>query len=662
MCHPQLCAREFSLNGTLTTNSKIKKAIEQARQYCVDAGVKYAIVTNGRQFIIFEGFKENDDWRNGKCIVFDSAEDVRKYFSLFWRILNRNEVRNGSLRKCISKQGFNFEYLCRPIDRLHSKNSIEPRNHLASFIQPFVDYAFFDIIDEYKRDMLEKCYVIRNQYADADAQISQQFDCVPSFAEKFGAKSVIESLEKAGTFQELYEDSERFMTQTAKKGTLMLLMGGVGSGKTTFIHHFFNFVVKSPLTTAWFYVDFLKTLEPAKIEAHIYKSIIEDFEKKYASKFKKELELLKLETLSPDLKTVLVLFSLMMREGYSISVVLDNADQHKYRYPKYQEQVILVAKFLTETLKTITILALREESFFKSTRSGVLTAIPLPPLHISSPLFEDLIRFRLDYVINLIKQNDAEISRVLCQDIRLGAKRQLLQMFFEIVRNSLRSERRKGREILRFMDDVSGRDMRTALGFFRTFLQSGNTDVEEMLKIEQDVVMGGDHFEIPIHHVIKSIILQHSTLYSMSNSPVLNLFDFDANISDSHFLNLHLLDYLLNRRSGYSIYGKGFVDIDGLIQEGDRVGVYRAAIEDSLIKMADFGLVEFENQSKDGFDTAHFVKITNTGTYYLEELAHTFKYLDLVWLDTPISDSNVVNELLRHVVELSGQKTERDIL
>lgn len=122
-------------------------------------------------------------------------------------------------------------------------------------------------------------------------------------------------------------------------------------------------------------------------------------------------------------------------------------------------------------------------------------------------MFEDLIRFRLDYVINLIKQNDAEISRVLGQDIRLGAKRQLLQMFFEIVRNSLRSERRKGREILRFMDDVSGRDMRTALGFFRTFLQSGNTDVEEMLKIEDDVATGGDHFEIPVHHVIKSIIL-----------------------------------------------------------------------------------------------------------------------------------------------------------
>jgi hypothetical protein len=657
-------AREYSLSGALMTNEKVKKAVEQARQYCVDAGVRYAIVTNGHQFIIFEGFKENCDWRTGKCIVFHSPQGVHDDFWKFFSILNRKEVAKGSLRKCISKQGFNFDYLCRPIDRLHSKDSIEPRNYLAPFIQPFVDYAFFDIIDEYHKDMLDECYVIRRQYADADEQISYQFDCVPSFAKKYGTKAVIESLEKAGTFQEFFEESERFINKDVKTGTLMLLMGGVGSGKTTFLHHFFNFVVKRPQTTAWFYVDFLKTLEPSKIEEHVYKSIISDFEKKYASRLKRELELLNLGTLNPDFKTVLVLFSLLMREGFDVSLVLDNADQHEHQYPKYQESVILVAKFLTESLKTVTILALREETFFKSSRSGVLTAIPLPPLHISSPMFEDLIRFRLDYLLNLLKRDDDEISQIVGKSIRLGTKKELVTMFFEIVRNSLRSKRRKGQEILGFLDDVSGRDMRTALGFFRTFLVSGNTDVAEMLGIEEVATRRGrgSHYEIPVHHVIKSIILQHSTLYSMTNSPVLNLFDFDPNISDSHFLNLHILDYLQNRISGYSRHGRGFVEIDEIIQEGERVGIFRPALEDSLIRMADYGLVEFENQSREGFATANFVKITNTGAYYLTELSHTFQYLDLVMIDTPISDSAVVDELLKHVVELRKQKTDKDIL
>jgi hypothetical protein len=240
-----ISGREYSLNGTIMTNKKIKRAIEQARQYCVDAGVKYAVVTNGRQFIIFEGFRENGDWRMGTCVVFHSQEDIKNNFYLFWNILSRNCVKNGSLRKCIAKQGFNFSYLVRPIDELHAKKASEPRNWLAPYIQPFVDYIFIDLIDENQLDLLNKCYVIRKQYSSASAQIDYQLDRIPIFAKKLGARQVTESTQNSGNFQEFYEESEHYLTSQVPKGTMLVLMGGVGSGKTTFIHHFFNFHVKN---------------------------------------------------------------------------------------------------------------------------------------------------------------------------------------------------------------------------------------------------------------------------------------------------------------------------------------------------------------------------------------------------------------------------------
>jgi hypothetical protein len=125
---------------------------------------------------------------------------------------------------------------------------------------------------------------------------------------------------------------------------------------------------------------------------------------------------------------------------------------------------------------------------------------------------------------------------------------------------------------------------------------------------------------------------------------------------------LHILDYLNNRRSYNSIYGDGYVDIDSIIQESEQVGISRAAMDEAFVQMADFGLVDFENQSKHGYDSAHFVKITSTGMYYLKYLVYIFQYLDLVWMDTPISDATVVQLLLRHVVELHRQKLETDIL
>jgi len=440
-------------------------------------------------------------------------------------------------------------------------------------------------------------------------------------------------------------------------------MGGVGSGKTTFIHHFFNFKVNNPQKTIWFYVNFLETSAKIEnIEEHIFKSIIRKFSKKYAPFFEKRLALLKIQDLKPDFQSVLVLITMMMSEGYTVSLVLDNADQHEYLTPNYQENVLSIAKYLTESLKTVTVLALREESFFKSTRTGVLTAFALPPLHISSPKFEDLIRIRLDYVLDLFKKSDSEISTLIGQEIILGPEKEIVQAFFEIVKNSVRSARLQGREILRFIDKISCGDMRQALSFFRIFLLSGNTDVAEMLEIEQRALIKGAHYEVPFHHVIKSIILQNSRLYSMDKSLILNLFDFDPLKSDSHFMRLRVLDYVHTRQSQFSSYGRGFTDIDGLIQEAERMGISRLSIEDSLITMADFGLIEFENQSRKGFSEANFIKITNTGIYYLTEMLHNFKYLDLVWMDTPISDSRTVEELLKHTLEVRASKTENDIL
>ena len=77
--------------------------------------------------------------------------------------------------------------------------------------------------------------------------------------------------------------------------------------------------------------------------------------------------------------------------------------------------------------------------------------------------------------------------------------------------------------------------------------------------------------------------------------------------------------------------------------------------------MARFSLVQFENQSKQGYQTATFVRLTNTGRYYLNELVRKYIYLDLVWMDTPISDEAIVKELLNYVIELNRYKNPDDI-
>lgn len=652
----------YRTSGALWSDKKIKNAIIQAQKYCILCGVHYGIVTNGQQYIIFEAFKRGSDWRNGNCIIFSSIEDISSNFSTFWNILNKHCVKLGSLRRFVSQENNEVKYIFRPIDRLHTKSSTLIRNNLSPLLTPITEHVFWDIIDEEQVDILKECYVYKRQYQQAFQEINNYFDTVPEFAKKFGVKDVFQTEGFAGSFQESYEKLNKLSREKSVRGSLILIMGGIGSGKTTFIHHYFS--IMKPKNTLWFYINFFDVSEnETEIEKFIINLAFEEFEKKYKKHFENELSLLKIDCVTQDIRELKALFSFLKLKGYSIALVLDNVDQHSYVNKNYQEQALLVAKRLTDALETITILSLREENFFKSVMGGVLDSFPAQCFHISSPNFEDLIRVRLEYSIKLLKNNGIELKKIVKNHSILEASREITQTFLEIVENSLRSSRRIGREILMFIKEVSGGDMRTALSFFRTFLVSGNTDIEEMLtRHGNDLQRGLPGYEIPFHHVIKSVILEHSRLYQMSKSKILNVFDFNSTVGgSSHFTILRIMNYLKNRLSGCTQQGRGFVEIDSIINEGEKVGINRTIIDDALITLAAFGLIEFENQSKKGYEYATYVRITNTGLYYIRYLIKKFVYLDLVWMDTPMVKEDIVEKLLKLVVETKPQKLPQDV-
>jgi energy-coupling factor transporter ATP-binding protein EcfA2 len=618
--------------------------------------VKYGVVTNGLQYIVFEAFRQGSDWRDGRCVIFRSLDDIKQNYVLFWNMMNRESVRAGSLKKYVSEEESAIEFTI-PVSRLHAKGSSLARNYLSPLLDPIVNYVFADLTEEYQKEVLEKCYVAKRDFQDAGTYLGRHFDLAPNLLKKYNVQTILESPVKAGNFQELYERCEQFLRTASHRGSLIVLMGGIGCGKTTFVHHFFKFVVRNP-ETVWFYVDFTKASpEASLIEHHIYESILQDFETKYPKQFKElkdELANVNVCSMRPEPKDIAVLLSELALRGYVVSLVLDNVDQHSHISPEYQERTVQIAKNLTERLRTITILTLREESFFRSTTSGVLDAFLPPVFQLSSPDFEDLIHQRIAYALGLLEMGDEEIQEKTRSSINFGEQKDTLKTFFKIVNHSLGSSRRMGQEILRFMDEVSGGDMRVALHFFRTFLVSGNTDISEMLRI-------GPGYLIPFHHVIKSIVLEHSRLYSASTSRIMNVFTLNPKWCTSHFLHLRILNYLHDRRAYETQYGRGFVQIDSIIREAEELSIDRAGIAESLAQMAHYGLVQFENQSKKGYDSATYVAITNMGSYYLAELCEKFVYLDLMWMDTPIRDKLLVDELLDYVVELKEFKDYTDV-
>jgi hypothetical protein len=649
----------YKLDGVIHDIQPLKRAIEQTQSYCIKCGVRYGIVSNGEQFVLFEAFKFNQDWTHGSCIVFRSFDQIMKNFGLFWSILNKQSVKsNGSLRKYISQENLRLGYLIIPIDIVHGKESVKGRNNLSPYLQPFADYFFDVLTKDNQLEVLKECYVRNRPYQRAEKEINHYFDKPPTFAKKYNVQTVIEDSNYSSSFEQIYLKCDSFLRTNAADGSLVVLMGGVGAGKTTFIHHFFKFVNKNKEKTLWFYIDFFGApRNPDNIEQHILDKIIEQFERDYYPILKDELKVLGIETVAKDEKSIKILFSILKLKQFVISIVLDNADQVQYVEPNYHQHVLLLAKKFTDTFKSITIIALREETFFKSSQTGVLDSFPVTSFHIATPSFEDVLDYRIRYILQLLKSE--EQSPISFLDFRV---KELLKTFFEIIQNSFCSKHYKGREILLFMDDITGGDMRLALRFFNIFLVSGNTNVDEMfLKDNLELEKGRFGYKIPIHHVIKSIALEFSRLYSSPPSRIMNLFSLVNNEESSHFTKLRVLNYLFNRMGNDHPEGKGFVGIVEIHEEASKASISEIEISNALKKMGEYALVQFENQSKAGFENASYVRISNTGIYYLEKLSKQFQYLSLVWMDTQISDKQVVESLLERLVELKDMKDADDL-
>lgn len=644
-----LSNRRYTINGAIASHKPIAEAINQVQKYCVDTGIRYAIVSNGYQYILFEAFRYGGSWKDKKCVVFRSLEDIKKNCTLFYNFLACHNVEAGSLRQLVTDEPILANYQ-KPIDdeSIHNPDVTLVRNYLTPYLQPFINHIFGPIIEESQKDILRNCYVSETQFRRSSSSlIKTLFDTPPYYAKKYDFQTLFQSESHAGIFQDSFEKCQYFMKNEAPKGTLIVLEGGVGTGKTTFLHHFFKIVITDP-KVMWFYIDFKEAFpDPKRIESYIFEGILDDFNRRYRANTADILKDCRLPFIEPEYNQIIILFSILVANGYTLSLVLDNVDKHYLTNKDFQEKVLLVARNLTSRFKTITILTLREESFFKSIKSGVLDQFDIPKFHIPVPYFDSLLGKRIRYTLNLLDLPDSEIMASLDLSFELGDKKQDLKKFFRILFYSLRRSRKMGTEILRFVCDVSGGDMREALRFVTTFCISGNTNVAEMLNIyDRNEVMGGKGFyDIPFHHVIKSIMLGDFRYYRGERSDVLNVFDLNPTISNVQFLFLHILSYLNDQVNCFSDLDTGYILIGDLFSEAEKVSISQKAIGFCLKKLALYSLVEFDNQSAEGYDSAHFVRITPTGEYYLHNLIFKFVYLDLVLIDTPIKDKAVLDKI-----------------
>ena len=642
----------YTLDGTITTDKEVKDAILQVREYCDDEGIRYAIATNGDAWIIFRAIRDdNIGWKKGKARIFRSIGEIVENFTEFWNLLSYSSICDGSLNEQFSTSLRTSRQLHRVVANHFNPDLPLLRNRLNADMQPLIKLVFEDIADQEELDVLQSCYIHTGTLQTAANDLNTIItETIPKFLLDQGAVTVGADHNRRG-FLRTIKDSV-----SISRGDLFLILGAIGSGKSTFLKRYRRSVGQPHLDerSLWFAVDFLKPPDREEMQAFVWKTILKKIRTKYADHnfekrkylkdvFKEDIVALsstKLSGLKPgsskyenilseSLHAWMAELSVYVPKLVQASCVrlrlkpllfIDNVDQLS---PAYQRSIFLFAQHLTGELSSVTVVALREESYYSANIKNTFTAYNSRKFHIAPPLVRKLLNSRIDYAVKrLVKTHENDF--VMPQE---HYKRDQIRSFLKIVQGAIQENRR----IKSFIKTICYGNMRFALEMFCTFLISGVTDVEKMLKIyDRD-----GWYNVAYHEFVKAIMLGDRAIYKEDQSPISNLFNVGPEPNSSHFTACRVIAALMRRRGESTREGRGYVELSKLYIEFESVYDNTEDLIATLNRLVTRHLVEPNTRSTENVDGASHVRVTSAGWFFYRYLVETFAYLDLVLQDTP---------------------------
>jgi len=677
---PETTAKTLKLSGTLMTNKAIKEALEQVRQYCDDAGIRYAIATNGYAWIIFRAIREDLPWREGNARIFPSPEYIEKNFTEFWNLLSFESIERGLLDDEFGPSARIPRKLHRVVDRLFNADLPLERNRLHAQLHSLIQTIFQDIADQDPVEILQSCYVhaesLRIVATDLNTVI---IDAIPKFLLQQGTEAILQESNDAGSFGTAVAQAP-----TTRPGQLYLILGGIGCGKTTFIKRYQRMVGKEVLDSrgVWFHLDFLEApLDPSGLEKFAWQGVLNQLRARYLDRnletrrnikkaftdkigvvaqaaglfrlppgaFDKEIStyLQKWQDDPADYAPRLLQVAKSDR-GLNTVLFLDNVDQLS---PVYQAQVFVLAERMTRIVGSVTVLALREESYYTASVQKTLTAYASRKFHIASPRFRRLIANRIEFALKILEKSEGPTEYVLRTGISIDRK--AIADFLRIIETSIFQQ---NRNIARFIEALCFGNMREALDMFTMFMTSGATDVDKMLLIyRRDAA-----YYVAFHEFVKSIMLGERRYYKDRASAILNIFDCGSERNSSHFTCLRIIRALSLRRGEWNREGQGFVEISQLLTMIEDIFDNRHDVLRSLNRLVAGQLIETNTKSTDSITGASHVSVTSAGWYYSSYLVRSFAYLDLVLQDTPLDDPGVEETLRGYVQEVDNLSDRED--
>lgn len=484
-------------------------------------------------------------------------------------------------------------------------------------------------------------------------------------------------IEDTGTPKEI---TSRLSQPNELRNKVLLLIGAVGSGKSTFVDYLQNVALAPELVTAttWVRLD----LNEAPVSANevytwcraslinglreafpqvdllspegarkLYKDEVEDFDKFNAGLFPRES--MEYKTRFADLITALrrddagtlkaMERYLCTRRGRLLVVGLDNCDKRNR-----DEQLLMfqVAKWVQHEVRCLVILPLRLETFESHRNEPPLdTALKDLIYRIEPPPFQEVLTKRLSLVLATAKAESRSgplTYQMSGSTVMLSHEK--LERYLRMMMGSLFEYERYGRRII---VGLAGRDTRRAFEIFLEFCRSGYISEADIFQSQAT----GDHQFLSKAVISRVLLRTNRRFYDGDESFVKNLFQCDpASDAPDPFLRYNILSWLRHHRAARGPSGlRGYHRLQSLASDLIAHGANFESILEQCQYLASAGCILSEHLRSDSFSPDDLIAITPAGQVHLQLAQTDQHYLGACAEDCWVADTGFAYNMQRRM-------------
>jgi RNA recognition motif-containing protein len=462
---------------------------------------------------------------------------------------------------------------------------------------------------------------------------------------------------------------------------IVLLVGSVGAGKSTFVDHLSLVALPPEMRERTVWIRLNLNDAPLSID-RAYEwtasTIVQELRDRFPEidfddfpvlekVFGIELKALKkgaLAVLPPDSPEYLVRISdrlsqlqsnpLELAKGIArytctasnrlLVVVLDNCDK---RNRDEQLTMFQLASWVRSQFRCLVMLPLRDVTFDLHRYTPPLdTALKQFVFRIEPPQFSDVLQARVRLALAEISKNAdqaSSLSFTLPNGMKVNYPAEDQALYLTSMLRSLYAHDRFVRQV---MTGLAGRDVRRALEIFLEFCMSGHIGEDQILNIR---LLEGQYV-LPLSVVARVLLRMQRRFYDGDRSYLKNVVQCDpSDPFPDHFVRLAALHWF-EQRLGI----KGPAGVEGFHRAADMIGDLAALGHDAQRARAELGYLiregclVAEHLRVDSLSDDDLVKITSSGVVHLQLMSNP-EYLAACAEDTAIGDQDLCKKIAERI-------------